>query len=400
MLKEDNTGSVFGGILLVAGTCIGAGMLAIPLVTGLSGFFPAIAINVLCWLFMLATGLLFLEATLWMPDGSNVLSMADRFLGKWGKILSGFFFLFLYYCLMVSYLSGASILVAGGIKQSFGIQIPEEVGFWLFACIIGAFVFIGAHLVDKVNWILMTGLVISYLMLLGAGADDVQANLLVLKNWKLTLFAAPVLFGAYGFHNIIPTISTYLRRDRKALTQAIFWGTVFAFVIYSFWQWLIMGSVSMEGLAEAALAGKPASQILSEVTGNKWVSLTALYFGFFALVTSLLGVSLSMVDFFGDGFKIENRTGIPRFWLTALVFFPPALFAFYNPGIFVKAIGFAGGFGEAFLNGLLPISMVWIGRYKMKLQGKRLLFGGRGVLLLLTLFCLLVVGIEAYSLIG
>ncbi len=47
-----------GGILLVAGTTIGAGMLAIPLVTATAGFLPAFIITFFVWLFMLLTGLL------------------------------------------------------------------------------------------------------------------------------------------------------------------------------------------------------------------------------------------------------------------------------------------------------------------------------------------------------
>ena len=39
MKKE---GSVFGGMLLIAGSCIGSGMLGIPIVTGVAGFFPSL----------------------------------------------------------------------------------------------------------------------------------------------------------------------------------------------------------------------------------------------------------------------------------------------------------------------------------------------------------------------
>ena len=39
---------IVGGTLLVAGTSIGAGMLALPVVTALGGFFPAFFIYLLC----------------------------------------------------------------------------------------------------------------------------------------------------------------------------------------------------------------------------------------------------------------------------------------------------------------------------------------------------------------
>jgi len=68
------------------------------------------------------------------------------------------------------------------------------------------------------------------------------------------------------------------------------------------------------------------------------------------------------------------------------------------PGIFIEAIGVAGGYGEAILNGLLPIAIVWVGRYWMKLPSEYSLFGGRTMLIMLALFTLLIIGIETHHL--
>ena len=104
-----------------------------------------------------------------------------------------------------------------------------------------------------------------------------------------------------------------------------------------------------------------------------------------------------MVDFLADGLKV-NRTGGMRILLCIGVFLPPAIFAAANPGIFIEAIGVAGGFGEAILNGLIPIAIVWVGRYWKKLPSEYALFGGRTMLVILTLFTLLIMGIETHHL--
>jgi tyrosine-specific transport protein len=83
-----------------------------------------------------------------------------------------------------------------------------------------------------------------------------------------------------------------------------------------------------------------------------------------------------MVDFLADGMQVKGKRGI----LCLLVFFPPFLLSALDPSIFVTALGFAGGFGEAFLNGVLPVAFVWVGRYMRKLEGKSLVFGGQGML--------------------
>lgn len=388
------------GILLVMGTCIGAGMLALPVVTGLAGFIPAIAVNLLCCLFMMATGLLFLEAILWLPDGANVLSLAHHFLGIGGKIIGGLAFVFLYYCLQVSYCAGGAPAFAHIVTQITGMEVSGPASFLLFAIFFGIIVYLGAHTVNSLNWVLMIGLLLSFVLLIAIGSTQVDPNLLHRADWTLSLAATPVLFGAYGYHNLLPSLSTYLRRHIKTLRAAIVFGTLLPFIIYSIWQWMIIGTLTLDQINEADLRGEPVTQTLQKIIGHPWVQIFGEFFGFFALVTSFLGVSLSMVDFLGDGLNFKKREGWPRLFLCFIVFIPPALFAAAKPDIFIEAIGIAGGYGEAILNGLLPIAMVWVGRYVMKLPSEYSLFGGRPMLCILLLFTLIIMGIETHHLLS
>lgn len=390
--------STFSGVLLVSGTCIGAGMLALPIVTGFSGFLPSMAINFICWLFMLITGLLFLEATLWMKDRSNVLSMASRFFGPVGKWIGGITFLFLYYCLEVSYIAGGTPIFASQL-QSLGFQFSGYSVYLLFACLFGAIVFLGAWVIDRVNFILMIALALSYVLLIAVGSTGVKSYFLTRQNWGIFLLAAPTLFSAYGYHNIIPSLSTLMHRDVKQLRLAIILGTTIPFVVYAIWQWMIIGTISEREIAEAAAAGIPVTQVLHDITGHPWVSFLGTYFGYFALITSFLGVSLSMVDFLADGLSVDSHShGWKRVALCLCVFIPPALFAASHPGIFLEALGVAGGFGEAILNGIFPIAMVWIGRYHLGLTSQYQIGGGKILLSVLLLFTFLIIGLEAHHL--
>jgi tyrosine-specific transport protein len=138
--------------------------------------------------------------------------------------------------------------------------------------------------------------------------------------------------------------------------------------------------------------------LLSQKTSNPQISLLSASFSIFALTTSLLGVGLSMVDFLGDGLKIHNRTGWRRLGLTALALTPPFFFAQSYPWLFQELLGLAGGFGESFLNGLLPITIVWIGRYKLGLSSRWQLPGGKAILILLTLITQAAIGLEWFQL--
>lgn len=385
------------GVLLVMGTCVGAGMLALPVVTGLAGFIPAIAVNLLCCLFMMATGLLFLEAILWMEDGANVLTLADHFLGKIGKVIGGISFLFLYYCLEVSYCAGGTPVFSRVISQLLGIELTGVTSYLVFSLFFGFIVYLGTRTIDRLNWVLMTGLLLSFIFLIGVGSRQVHTELLHRADWKYSLAALPILFGAYGYHNLLPSLSTYLKRHAAHLRISIILGTLLPFVIYSVWQWMIIGTLTLGEIQGADNRGEPITQTLQNIVGHPWLSFFGEFFGFFALVTSFLGVSLSMVDFLADGLNVR-RSGWPRIWLCLAVFLPPALFAAANPDVFIEAIGIAGGFGEAILNGLLPISMVWVGRYWLNLPSECRLGGGKALLILLFASTLLIMGIEAHHL--
>ena len=108
----SNVSKVIRGGLLIAGTTIGAGMLGLPLVTAEAGFIPAVVVTVLVWALMLLTGLLYMEATLWCQDGANILSISEKYLGTFGKVICGVLFTFLYYSLMIAYF-------AAGVHHSF-----------------------------------------------------------------------------------------------------------------------------------------------------------------------------------------------------------------------------------------------------------------------------------------
>lgn len=373
---------LLSGSLLIAGTTIGAGMLGIPLITGQAGLFPALLITIAVWLYMLCTGLLFLEVMLWMPKGSNILSMAERFLGQKGKWLSGAMFIFLYYCLMVAYFAAGAPLLG----SLLGLDAQNITTYLLFGGIFGAIVAIGPKWIDRSNMVLTLTMVVFFFLLIIFGMRGIDTSRFDYTNYKPLLFASPFLFSAFGFHNIIPPLTEYLKRDVKVLRASIVLGTVIPLIFYILWQVLIIGSIPQDLLSKTLAAGEPVTSALPAHTYVKGIGDA---FALFAIITSTIGVAFSLVDFLGDGFKVK-RTGIVRIGLTLLTFGPPLFFALIDPTIFDKALSLAGGFGEAFLNGFLPVWLVLLGRYKLKLKGAGQLCGGPKFLGLLMVISVLV----------
>jgi tyrosine-specific transport protein len=134
----------------------------------------------------------------------------------------------------------------------------------------------------------------------------------------------------------------------------------------------------------------PITAALKSGTVGQSMFVIGQIFAFFALVTSLLGVSLSMVDFLADGIR-ASRKGLSRFGLTFLVFFPPFVLVSIYPAAFDKALGIAGGIGEAILNGLIPIALFWVGRYKMGLKPEMEMRKPMLILVMLAIIAVMVI---------
>lgn len=376
------SGSLLGAILLIAGCCIGAGMLGLPVISALAGFKPSLLMFLVSWLFMTTTALLLLEVNLWFSAEVSIISMAGRTLGVGGKIVSWLCFLFLFYALGVAYIGGAGELIANFVLEATQVMIPHWVGSLAISLLFGLFVYLGTRAVDLFNRLLMAGLIATYLLLVVLGASHVSTSNLKYVDWSAAAFVLPVMIISFGFHNLIPSLSTYLQWDVKRLRIAIIGGSVLALGVYILWEWLILGLVPVQNnsdIRQVLSEGEMATQFLKEAVGSAWVVNVVQYFAFFAIVTSFLGNSLSFVDFLADGLRVrKSRWG--KFCLCLLVIVPPFILSLIYPRIFLSALNYAGAFGAVILFGILPALMVWSGRYYKQLGQKHLVPGGKWTL--------------------
>lgn len=387
-------GTVFKGALLIAGTSIGGGMLALPVLTSLGGFVPSLVIYAACWLFMASTGLLFLEVSQWIGTETNIVTMAKTTLGVPGQIASWLIYLFLFYCLTVAYIVGCGNLMT----DLFQNQIPQWFGFILFLTLFVPLVYAGARLVGRINVALMVGLGVSFLLFVVFGWPYVNTEFLTYRNWSLSLLGLPIAFTAFAYQGIIPTLVTYFDHDIPKARKAILIGSFIPLIAYVIWQWLILGIVPTfgpGGLQETLAAGQNAVHPLKNFIQNPSIYVIGQFFAFFALVTSFLGVSLGLVDFLADGLKTP-KTPLNKVWLCALVFIPPLIIAILYPHVFLKALDYAGGYGCALLLGLMPILMVWAGRYYQNRRAAYPFPGGKLALVALLIFILLELAVEFF----
>lgn len=374
-------GHVLGGTLLIAGTTIGVGMLALPVATGPAGFLPSITVYLLTWLFMLCTGLLLLEVCVWMPKDSNLITMAGALLGKTGRNICWVVYLFLFVTVMIAHVAGGGSV----LSELTGGALPEWLAMLIYVAAFAPVVYLGAHSVDRLNICLILGVIGSYLLFIFVSYGHVNTALLAYANWSKAWLTFPVLFTAFTYQVIIPTLMTYMDRNVKKVRLAIICGTTIPLVVYLVWELVILGIVPVEGpggLIEAGKAGQNAIMPLKQYVGSSKLFSIGKYFAFFTLTASYVALSLAFLDFLADGLKIAKK-GLKKFFLCLLIFVPPTVIALTYPDIFLKSLGYAGGISIAILFGIFPPLMAWIGRYKKHLPGPKLVFGGRPLLFLL-----------------
>jgi tyrosine-specific transport protein len=399
---NEPQGSVIGGMLLIAGSCIGAGMLGLPIVTGISGFFPSLSMFLCGWLFMTATALLLVEVNGRFSRQINLLTMVNQTLGKWGKGVCWVTYLFLFYSLLVAYISGIGSLVSSFFQTSFHFSLPIWAGSLVFVLLFGWMVYLGTRQVDLFNRGLMFGKIGFFILLVLIGLQYIRPGLLLRTDPIYAPSALPLLVIAFGFHNMIPSLTAYLKGDLKRVRLTIIGGSVMALVIYLIWEILVLGIVPLQG-AHGLIASfkndQEASQAIAASIHSPWTRVFSQGLAFFALLTSFLAQALSLVHFLADGLKISYKKQ-EHIGLCALALLPPLILSLIYPQLFFKALNFAGGICAVILFGILPVAMVWINRYRSAPSMAYQLPGGKPALILIFCFALFILFLQLSTMLG
>lgn len=384
-----------GGILLIVGTSIGGGMLALPVSTAAVGFTNSLLFLFLCWLIMTGGALLILEVNVRLPVGSNMVSMAKTTLGLPGQIIAWITYLFLLYTLLAAYISGGGDVFNGLLARAH-IEVPSWSTSLLFTLLFSFIVYCGIRTVDYVNRGLMFGKLGVYLLLLLIITP--HANFLTLKGGSLSAITGclMILIASFSFASIVPSLRDYFNDDITTLRRVILLGSFIPLLCYTAWDAVIMSVVNHDGLLqlmnnEHATSG--LTNALSVAVNNPWITG---FFGFFTsicMITAFLGVSIGLFDFLADGLNMK-KSGLQGHTLLVLTFIPPLAIVFIEPGIYLHALTYAGVCCVVLLL-LLPVIMTWkVRQSASSSKFTQLVPGGKFSLLLLLTIALVLLAVS------
>ena len=336
------------GIMFVAATCIGSGMIALPITLVKIGIIPAILVMLAIWFIIYYTSLINLELNLQAGKGMALDALCKHFSGKKTQLLSTILLHLLLYSLLSAYITGGSLI----IEEILGIgnlSLP-------YTIILFFILYLQSNLINRINNILFVILLGVILLLLGFLATSVNWFVMPLfENNDISVWLAliPVVFTSFGFQVIFHTVTKYYKYNPFILKKVFFWGSLIPAIIYIVWTSSVVGAIynnSKEFYQQMILGSVNISQLITQlslITNNPLIQTLVMWLSFLAIATSAIGVGLGLVDKIGSyineqNIKTQAKNNQLRFLSAALTVFPPYFIAFLSPNAFTSILSFAG----------------------------------------------------------
>ncbi|PTO66344.1 amino acid permease [Vibrio splendidus] len=376
---------MMGSSLIIAGTALGAGMLAIPMVLAQFGLLYGTLLMVLICFGTTYAALLLLEATIKAGGGLGLNSIARKTLGKQGQLLTNGLLYALLICLLMAYILGAGDLLSK-LLSNFGVELTATTSQVVFTLLAGAVVASGTGVIDKLNralFFVMLASLFSTMVFLAPSMT--QENLMqVTSHDHVDLIkTSAILFTSFGFMVVIPTLVSYNHEATdKQLRNMVIVGSLIPLVCYLCWLFAVVGNLSEEQFRSF----KNVSDLMAAFEAQSpWVGNVLSTFTGLALLTSFFGVAMSLFNQNKDMFN--QNTAVTY----CISFILPLAGSLLAADKFLQVLNYAGII-LVFLAVFVPLVMVHKQRFMKVAKDRYSAEGGRPMMLFSLLFgCFLLI---------
>ena len=403
-----------GAALLIAGTAIGAGMLALPLASAKLGFVPSIGLLGFMCVGMMLSALLTTEVIFRFGQAATIPLISERVFGPIGKVISTTALCLLFYALLAAYISSGSTTLSQITIHSLGDmwkKVPYfqwQIAFTFLFALVTFTKTKGTDLVNRVLFFLKMiffVLLINQLFLIINSDFLFEARPLSFDLNSPFILAIPVFFTSFGFHGSIPPIIRYIGPHPRHIRSAFIFGSLLPLLIYVIWEACSLGTISYDGAGGfMSFLGQPNElghfiTALSEVSHEQSMQFEAKFFTFLAIATSFIGVAIGLYDFLKEWLLTKRQSGshINALFMTFIL---PLGIALSAPDIFVKALAFAAiclSILGVVMPALLAIKMRKTHPFVKEYPSFHLL-GGNGLVYLILAFGVFVIAVECLNL--
>lgn len=341
--------SLWGGVVIIGGTIIGAGMFSLPVVMSGAWFFWSLAALIFTWFCMLHSGLMILEANLNYRIGASFDTLTRDLLGRGWTWINGLSIAFVLYILTYAYIS-ASGSILHHTFNTLSLPVSSRLAGLGFALLVAFIVWLSTKAVSRMTAIVLGAKVITFFLTFGSLLGHVKMP--VLLNVAQTdahyapylLMTLPFCLASFGYHGNVPSLMKYYGKDPQTITRCLIYGTLLALGLYIIWLSGTMGNIPRYDFIAIADKGGNIDvlvQALSSVLNSKALDMLLLVFSNFAVASSFLGVTLGLFDYLADLLKFDDSR-VGRLKTAVITFAPPVLGGLMWPDGFLYAIGYAG----------------------------------------------------------
>ncbi|MFA0378776.1 amino acid permease [Vibrio sp. 10N.222.54.A3] len=376
---------MMGSSLIIAGTALGAGMLAIPMVLAQFGLLYGTLLMVLICFGTTYAALLLLEATIKAGGGLGLNSIARKTLGKQGQLLTNGLLYALLICLLMAYILGAGDLLSK-LLSNFGVEITATTSQTVFTLLAGAVVASGTGVIDKLNRALFFVMLASLFATMAFLAPSMtQENLMqVTSHDHVDLIkTSAILFTSFGFMVVIPTLVSYNHEATdKQLRNMVIIGSLIPLVCYLCWLFAVVGNLSEEQFRSF----ENVSDLMAAFEAQSpWVGHVLSTFTGLALLTSFFGVAMALFNQNKDMFN--QNTAVTY----CISFILPLAGSLLAADKFLQVLNYAGII-LVFLAVFVPLVMVHKQRFMKVADDRYRAEGGSAMMLFSLLFgCFLLI---------
>lgn len=339
----------WGATYIVAGTTIGAGMLALPLVSLNIGLTWTLILLVAIWGFMFENALVFVKTCKEYGESVSVAEMAARHLGAPAKFLANIAIIGLFLSLLSAYVAGGSAILISTLDNGNLGEMKNLVTI-LFSSAMGLILFYDLRITDFYNRVFfgvkIFFFIIVCIMIYRASYSAELYTRALSFNATHIITASGIFFTAFGFHGSIPALLRYMKMENKNLYKAFFVGSLIPLCIYILWIFtclLGLSQANADTVATLSHQSEPSelAKVLKHVVESPSFPKFVQGFSLLAIITSLLGVAVGLMDFFKEKFSFlgKKKSDVASFTLTKAL---PLTVALVYPNIFIEALQFAG----------------------------------------------------------